>query len=48
MTEEKDTKIVPCKWYSEVESQGNCLGVKRRLKTYPKEILHMQYFSSYN
>ena len=28
--ETKDTKIVPCKWYSEVKYKVSCKGVKSR------------------
>ena len=37
MTEEKGTKVVPCKWYSEVKYQGNYSGLKSRLNTYLKK-----------
>ena len=37
--EEKDKKVVPCKWYSEVKYQVNCEGVKCRWKTSLSKIL---------
>ena len=37
VNEEKDTKVVPCKWYSDVKYQVNCYGAKSRWITYLKE-----------
>ena len=35
---EKDTKVVPCNWYSEVKYQVNCSGAKCGWKTYLNKI----------
>ena len=42
MTEEKDTKVAPWKWYSEGKKEAMRYGVKSKLKTYLKKILQMQ------
>ena len=45
MKEEKDTKVVPCIWYSEVMYKVSCSGVKSKWKPYLKDNSHLLILS---